>query len=241
MSLYKVKLSHGGTLYVPKDVIDAQMADKPKDVRWQDDYMAKLFQSHIANDPLLAGRSVLSWSVVDSIDLKDNTPSVGTLTMKTNAQFGSHWRACVIHGTRWVVGCVTCDAIVERLETAEREKAAPHEAQAQLLRDASSYKVLSTTRGSSWVRDYFVSDEPKDRKTWESMLLGTWDLSDDASAVVPGSVWRHYNGEAYTVRILTNLDSEQSNYEPTVVYEGVRNGKFWSRPLMDWHRSFTRI
>jgi len=59
--------------------------------------------------------------------------------------------------------------------------------------------------------------------------------------VTISSVWQHRNGEAYTVRLLTNTASANPAYVPTVVYEGARNGKFWSRPLADWHRSFTRI
>lgn len=59
-----------------------------------------------------------------------------------------------------------------------------------------------------------------------------------------GSIWRHSNGAVYTVILLTNTEGDdpakREKYPPTVVYLG-RNGKVWSRPLADWHRSMTRI
>lgn len=58
--------------------------------------------------------------------------------------------------------------------------------------------------------------------------------------VVPNSLWRHRNGAMYKVLFLTNeLNTEQ--YPLTVVYEGRGNGKRWSRPLADWHRSMTFV
>lgn len=54
-----------------------------------------------------------------------------------------------------------------------------------------------------------------------------------------GSKWRHRNGASYTVIMLTNLYTESPEVYPiTVVYRG-DNGKVWSRPLNDWHRSMT--
>ena len=53
----------------------------------------------------------------------------------------------------------------------------------------------------------------------------------------PGQPWVHRNGKKYTVLLLTNLDSDRTEYTPQVVYQG-DNGKIWSRALSDWHRSF---
>lgn len=54
------------------------------------------------------------------------------------------------------------------------------------------------------------------------------------------SKWKHYNNIEYEVICITNLNSLNNKYIPTVVYRGA-NGKLWSRPLSDWNRSFTRI
>lgn len=55
-----------------------------------------------------------------------------------------------------------------------------------------------------------------------------------------GLTWRHRNGALYVVRLFTNEFSERAEYPVTVVYEGA-GGKMWSRPLSDWHRSFTAM
>lgn len=56
------------------------------------------------------------------------------------------------------------------------------------------------------------------------------------------SVWEHYNKKTtYEILAITNESSEdQTRYPTTVVYRGLDNGKLWSRPLWDWHRSMTR-
>jgi hypothetical protein len=38
--------------------------------------------------------------------------------------------------------------------------------------------------------------------------------------------------------MLANLPNEE-RYPLTVVYQTVANGNVWTRPLSDWHRSFT--
>ncbi len=53
----------------------------------------------------------------------------------------------------------------------------------------------------------------------------------------PGSRWKHHSGRSYTVLMLVNGDDRPDTY-PRVVYQG-ENGKRWSRPLADWHRSMT--
>lgn len=55
------------------------------------------------------------------------------------------------------------------------------------------------------------------------------------------SLWQHYNGVKYEVIHLANLDTtDEEKYPITVVYQGI-NGKVWTRPLKDWHRSFKQI
>ena len=56
---------------------------------------------------------------------------------------------------------------------------------------------------------------------------------------IPGSWWTHRNGALYTVLMIANSDTEdEARYPVTVVYQG-DNGKVWSRPASDWHRSMT--
>ena len=56
-----------------------------------------------------------------------------------------------------------------------------------------------------------------------------------------GSRWRHYNGCEYTVMTVANIrSSDHKKYPVTIVYLGI-NGRFWTRPLGDWHRSMTLI
>ena len=55
-----------------------------------------------------------------------------------------------------------------------------------------------------------------------------------------GSVWRHRNGNIYTVLVMANTEgtdpSKFDKYPPMVVYQG-QNGKVWARRFDDWHRS----
>ena len=54
------------------------------------------------------------------------------------------------------------------------------------------------------------------------------------------SCWVHTNGNEYIVQLIVNVDSTNDKYPPTVVYKNAHNGKGYSRPLSDWHRSMTR-
>ena len=54
-----------------------------------------------------------------------------------------------------------------------------------------------------------------------------------------GSVWRHTNGNRYTVVCIANENTERpESYPVTVVYRG-DNGRIWCRPISEWHRSMT--
>lgn len=54
-----------------------------------------------------------------------------------------------------------------------------------------------------------------------------------------GSWWQHYNGVKYQVLFIAN-ETDSEKYPKTVVYIG-ENGKVWTRPLLDWERSFKEI
>ncbi len=57
----------------------------------------------------------------------------------------------------------------------------------------------------------------------------------------PGSVWRHTNGNRYTVMCIANEFTERpEQYPQTVVYQG-ENGRIWSRPVSEWARSMTPV
>ncbi len=55
------------------------------------------------------------------------------------------------------------------------------------------------------------------------------------------SRWRHSNGNIYAVILIANEHSEnQDRYPTTVVYRDY-DGRTWSKPLSDWHRSMTKM
>lgn len=62
-------------------------------------------------------------------------------------------------------------------------------------------------------------------------------IPSEKPEVTVGSRWLHRNGIPYEVVMFTNEHTEYPDkYPVTVVYRG-DNGKTWSRPLSDWHRS----
>lgn len=62
--------------------------------------------------------------------------------------------------------------------------------------------------------------------------------------IIINSRWRHYNGAEYKVIVIANNQGDdktkRDKYPPTVVYQGT-NGKYWARPMDDWHRSMKLI
>lgn len=60
--------------------------------------------------------------------------------------------------------------------------------------------------------------------------------------VDPGTVWQHTNGNVYRVMFITNSFHPHEQHPPHVVYETLQYPeRKWSRPLSDWHRSFTFV
>lgn len=57
---------------------------------------------------------------------------------------------------------------------------------------------------------------------------------------IPGTLWRHRNGNIYEVVHVVNLPDDE-RYPKTVVYRNVSNRTMWARRFDDWHRSFTHI
>lgn len=58
---------------------------------------------------------------------------------------------------------------------------------------------------------------------------------------ISGQLWRHHSGRVYRVERVTNTAHISEKFPPMVVYVNVYNGTEWSRPLSDWHRSFTFV
>lgn len=56
-----------------------------------------------------------------------------------------------------------------------------------------------------------------------------------------GSVWKHKNGNIYTVTAILNEKSERLDEYPVIVaYRGV-NGNLWGRPLTRWRPSMRPV
>jgi hypothetical protein len=57
-----------------------------------------------------------------------------------------------------------------------------------------------------------------------------------------GSIWSHHSGRMYKVLDYTNIETDrQDRYPTTIVYQNTANLKKYSRPLMDWDRSFVHV
>lgn len=56
-----------------------------------------------------------------------------------------------------------------------------------------------------------------------------------------GYVYQHINGNVYHVVAIANQESKRPEYPPTVVYQGLINGKVWAKPLTNFMTKMTRI
>jgi hypothetical protein len=63
-------------------------------------------------------------------------------------------------------------------------------------------------------------------------------LDDQSTWPLPGSIWRHRNGNSYRVNHFTNVEQDRQDEYPTMIdYSNVHNRKRYSRKLIDWDRS----
>lgn len=78
---------------------------------------------------------------------------------------------------------------------------------------------------------------------YEDMTKEILDGAEDLPKVLPNTYWQHHNGCIYKVLTLANTEGDdptkREKYPPTVVYQGVSNGKTWARRLDRWHGSMT--
>jgi hypothetical protein len=78
-----------------------------------------------------------------------------------------------------------------------------------------------------------------EQKNWNGAKLADDDLPEFP---VIGSVWEHTNGNLYRVEEITNQETaRQDQYPTSVSYRNIKNGKPYSRKLIDWHRSMTLV
>ena len=56
------------------------------------------------------------------------------------------------------------------------------------------------------------------------------------------SVWRHKkSGTLYKVINIANLTATKAGYEPTIVYQSIRGGEVYARPLKAWAGSMAKF
>ncbi|UVK46751.1 DUF1653 domain-containing protein [Mesorhizobium sp. AR07] len=68
--------------------------------------------------------------------------------------------------------------------------------------------------------------------------MGIGDMRNDPQI---GQSWQHHSGRMYQVILVTNTTHPSDKFPVTVVYQNMTNATVWSRPLSDWHRSFTEM
>ena len=96
--------------------------------------------------------------------------------------------------------------------------------------------------GSVVVKVNNAPDTQISTRLYEKVRRRLSELQGEKPEVKPKQEWTHRNGIAYEVLLLTNENADEANkvnYPITVVYRNIQNGLTWSRPLSDWHRSFT--
>lgn len=81
----------------------------------------------------------------------------------------------------------------------------------------------------------------KDTKVDKRMDKPQFVWVDEVEPPKPSTTWRHHNGNEYGVLLITNEGSQRPEYPPTVVYVNKVSGKWYSRPVADWHRSMTEV
>lgn len=71
--------------------------------------------------------------------------------------------------------------------------------------------------------------------------VASWKYAAPVEEVTPLSRWRHSNGNIYAVVLIANEHSENQDRYPTMVVYRDYDGRTWSKPLSDWHRSMTKM
>lgn len=67
------------------------------------------------------------------------------------------------------------------------------------------------------------------------------DIYHEYSTRGDGEIWEHHSGKRYRVLLITNETATKDNYPVEVVYRCLEHGHIYSRPLDEWHMSFTEV
>lgn len=56
----------------------------------------------------------------------------------------------------------------------------------------------------------------------------------------PHSIWKHHSGDLYRVVTVANEDADPgaTDWPILVVYQSIKDGKIWARPLTKWSEEF---
>lgn len=101
--------------------------------------------------------------------------------------------------------------------------------------------IVNTDRGRPEIRSGTAGVEIR-RIMQYAMIPDTVYYYAAVPAPAIKSVWRHRKGSLYRVELITNLGPGLDSFEdfpPTVCYRRIHDGQAFSRPLVDWYRSFT--
>lgn len=104
-----------------------------------------------------------------------------------------------------------------------------------IVRSVDGKTVVASAPGRGSVRFQWFAPEHR----WGEGHGHKFYFVRHAKTPTSGSTWRHRNGNLYRVLFLTNVVTFRPDHPPDVVYESTTHDALWSRPLADWHRSFT--
>jgi len=131
----------------------------------------------------------------------------------------------------------------DEVETIRREAIAkfvahfrqPAESIGTAIRSATGEPVAMVFSMDEW-NQIRAFDKALDAGQQKMVIDGT---KIDKPAI--GSVWKHRNGNIYTVLGFTNTETERHEKYPVTIYYMGPNGKVWSRPLCRWYSSMTFV
>jgi len=55
-----------------------------------------------------------------------------------------------------------------------------------------------------------------------------------------GSQWRHHSGRFYTVLGIANIENQDINYPPMIIYVG-KNGNLWTKFISNFYATMKEI